>query len=112
MDFWNEYTQSAGVYSVGEVFNGDPHYVSGYQGSVDATLNYPMYYHLRDAFQYKKSMRTIHDGVDANSVFKDVSILGNFLDNHDNDRFLHVQQDRALLKNGLAYIIFAEVSTD
>lgn len=109
-DFWSEYIQSAGVYSVGEVFNGDPNYVSGYQGYVDGTLNYPMYYHLKDAFQNKKSMRTIHDGVNANSVFKDVSILGNFLDNHDNDRFLHSQQDWNLLKNGLAYIIYAEVS--
>ncbi len=62
---------------MGEVFNGDPNYVSGYQGPVDATLNYPMFYKLRDAFQYKKSMNLIHDGVAQNSVFKDVSILGN-----------------------------------
>lgn len=110
MDFWVEYTKAAGVYSVGEVFNGDPHYVSGYQGSVDATLNYPMYYVLLKVFQQKQSMHLIHDGIGANSVFKDVSILGNFLDNHDNDRFLHNQPDWNLLKNGLAYIIYAEVS--
>ena len=30
-DFWSEYSQSAGVYSVGEVFSGNPDYVSGYQ---------------------------------------------------------------------------------
>ena len=101
----------AGVYSVGEVFNGNPSYVAGYQGSVDALLNYPMYYHLKDAFQYRKSMRTIHDGVQANSVFRDVSILGNFLDNHDNDRFLHNQKDWSMLKNALAYVIYAEVSS-
>ena len=109
-DFWVEYTQAAGVYSVGEVFNGDPRYVSSYQGCVDGTLNYPMYYALFNVFQKGRSMRLIHDGINANSVFKDVSILGNFLDNHDNDRFLHNQQDWQVLKNGLAYVIYAEVS--
>lgn len=50
-NFWSEYTQSAGVYSIGEVFNGDPVYCSTYQGPLDAVLNYPMYYKLKDAFQ-------------------------------------------------------------
>lgn len=109
-DFWSEYSQSAGVYSIGEVFNGDPDYVAGYQGPLDATLNYPMYYKLKNAFQSKQSMRNIHDGVEQNSVFPDVSVLGNFLDNHDNPRFLHNQGDRTILKNGLAYIVFAEVN--
>ena len=109
-DFWSEYTQSAGVYSVGEVFNGDPRYVSGYQGPVAATLNYPMFYKLANAFQHKQTMRNIHDGVTANeNLFKDVSILGNFLDNHDNSRFLNTNHDWNALKNGLAYILFAEV---
>lgn len=109
-DFWAEYTRSAGVYSVGEVFNGDPHYVSGYQGPVAATLNYPMYYKLKNAFQDKQTMRNIHDGVTQNlATFSDVSILGNFLDNHDNDRFLNQNKDWNVLKNALAYVIFAEV---
>jgi alpha-amylase len=29
-DFWSEYTQSAGVFCLGEVFNGDPNYVGDY----------------------------------------------------------------------------------
>ena len=50
------------------MFNGDPKYVSKYQGPLSATLNYPMYYKLKDAFQSKSSMREIHDGVDAVST--------------------------------------------
>ena len=107
--FWYKYSQSAGVFSIGEVFNGDPDYVSGYQGPLDATLNYPMYYKLKNAFQSRETMRNIHDGVEQNSVFHDVSVLGNFLDNQDNKRFLNNNGDTAVLKNGLAYIIFAEV---
>ena len=109
IDFWSEYSQSAGVFTIGEVFNGDPVYVSGYQGPLDATLNYPMYYKLKNAFQSKDTMQNIHDGVQQNSVFRDVSVLGNFLDNHDNKRFLNNNGDTTVLKNGLAYIIFAEV---
>lgn len=108
-DFWSEYTRSAGVFSIGEVFNGDPHYVSGYQGAEDATLNYPMYYKLKNAFQSRQSMRNIHDGVQQNLVFRDTSVLGNFLDNHDNPRFLSVNGDTTVLKNALTYIIFAQV---
>lgn len=108
-DFWSEYTSSAGVYSVGEVFNGDPSYVSGYQGPLAATLNYPMYFKLKSAFQDGGSMHSIHDGVTQNAaMFKDVSILGNFLDNHDNVRFLNENKDWNVLKNALAYVIFAE----
>ena len=95
---------------MGEVFNGDPEYVAGYQGPLAATLNYPMYYKLKNAFQDKETMRNIHDGVTQNSVFPDVSVLGNFLDNHDNPRFLSQNRDTVVLKNALAYIVFAEVS--
>ena len=110
-DFWSEYTQSAGVFSIGEVDNGNPSYNAGYQGPEDATLNYPMYYKLRTAFQEHGSMKNIHDGVTQNrNAFKDVSVLGNFLDNHDNPRFLSKNGDYTALMNALAYIIFAEVS--
>ena len=30
MEFWKEYTESAGVFTIGEVFNWDIGYVSGY----------------------------------------------------------------------------------
>lgn len=59
-DFWLEYAASAGVYQIGEVFNGDIGYVAGYQGeALDATLNYPLYFTLKDVFDYKKSMFNI-----------------------------------------------------
>lgn len=106
--FWYQYSESAGVYSMGEVFNGDPEYVSGYQGPLAATLNYPMYFKLFNAFQKRQTMYNVHDGVSQNDVFPDVSVLGNFLDNHDNPRFLHNNPDRVTLKNALAYVIFAE----
>lgn len=108
--FWQEYTQAAGVYSIGEVFHSDRNYIARYQGALSGLLNYPMYYRLQNVFIRRKSMREIDAGINDNrKAFKDTSLLGNFLDNHDNKRFLAGTCDISILKNGLAYIMFAEV---
>lgn len=54
--FWKEYTESAGVHAVGEVFNGDLDFVASYQGSVPGLLNYPLFFSIRDAFMNGNSM--------------------------------------------------------
>ena len=109
-DFWEEYAEAAGVYQVGEVFHDDASYVAGYQGPLDALLNFPMFYKLENAFQRRQTMRNLHDGFEANcAAFSDISVLGNFLDNHDTARFLNQNNDWSTLKNALAYIVFAEV---
>ena len=110
-DFWIEYCQEAGVYSIGEIFDDNSNYVAGYQGPLSALLNYPMWYKLNDVFLGRKSMYEIRTGITENQqAFRDTTVLGNFLDNHDNSRFLgHDHSDTNTMKNGLAYIIFAEV---
>ena len=81
------------------------------QGALSALLNYPMFYKLKNIFLWRQSMYQIRTGLEENKrSFRDTSILGNFLDNHDNDRFLSINRDWTMLKNGLAYVIFAEVS--
>lgn len=107
-DFWSEYSTSSGVFTIGEVFNGNPEYCSRYQGCLSSVLNYPMYYKLKDSFQSRKSMHSIHDGIEANSVFQDASVLGSFLDNHDNPRFLSQNSDQNVLLSAMAYNIFAQ----
>lgn len=68
-----------------------------------------MYYRLLKAFVSKESMSNIHDGVEEKKIFPDPTVLGAFLDNHDNHRFLSLNRDWTLLKNALTYIVFAEV---
>ena len=68
-----------------------------------------MLYYLKDVFMYKQHMGRIHDGVEGKKIFPDSTVLASFLDNHDNNRFLNVNRDLTLLKNALAYIVFAEV---
>mmetsp|Transcript_1008 Transcript_1008/g.1000 ORF Transcript_1008/g.1000 Transcript_1008/m.1000 type:complete len:341 (-) Transcript_1008:24-1046(-) len=104
-DFWYEFQASAGVYAVGEAFNGDINYVSGYQGPLDAVLNYPLYFLLRNIFAYGGDMYQARDFMNNMKAFKDQTILGNFLDNHDNPRFLYQNGNINRFKNALAWSV-------
>lgn len=44
----------------------------------------------------------------TNQFFKDPSALGNFIDNHDNPRFLYFNPSVALLKSAVVYAMFAQ----
>jgi len=89
-DFWTEYGQAAGVFQMGECFNGDPAYVGPYQNYLTGLFNYPMYYTISDVFGSGKNMGNIKNRYDAEaSHFRDIDALGVFVDNHDNARFLH-----------------------
>ena len=100
-DFWAEFGPASGVFQMGEVFNGDPAYVGGYQGPVTALFNYPMYYTIRDVFGSKKSMYGIKNRFnEEGGHFSDIDALGLFVDNHDNARFLNQFNDQRMFKNG------------
>jgi len=107
--FWKQFAASAGVYTVGEVFNGDPKYVGPYQQYLDGTLNYPMYYKIRDVFQSGRDMRELDQGRAANqNSFQNLDYLGTFVDNHDNARFLHQNNDWNVYRAALTYVLMGE----
>lgn len=67
-----------------------------------------MYYSIRDAFAYGKSMRVISDRwTEEAKNFKDIDALGIFVDNHDNPRFLNGNGDHKLFKSALAFSLTA-----
>lgn len=109
-DFWPDFNEAAGVYAVGEVFNGDPAYTCPYQEVLDGVLNYPIYYPALDAFKsvggnlggLAQAITTVQESC------KDSNLLGNFLENHDIARFASYTDDLALAKNGLAFIILSD----
>ena len=107
-DFWVKYARSAGVYCLGECFNGDVPYVAHYESAINGMLNYPMYYTLKDVFPYQKNMNEIQGRLNEEHSFPDVTMLGNFIDNHDNPRFLSLNKDYTLLINSLVFTIFLE----
>ena len=107
--FWTEYGEAAGVFQMGEVFNGDPNYVGDYQNYVTALFNYPMFFSIRDVFGAGNSMyslRTTYESLD-NSAFTNVDILGSFMDNHDNARFLSQWNTMTGFKNAIIFALTA-----
>ena len=48
--FWDKFRQSAGVFQIGEAFNGDTGYVADYQNHLDSVFNYPLYYKIEYSF--------------------------------------------------------------
>ena len=125
--FWTQFQKAAGVYSVGEVFDGRLGYVSDYQNYVDGLLNYPLRYAINDVwkngntvFQPKTKISQISSSSnhgfyrlrqqmdDNRKAFKDVDALGVFVDNHDNARFLNGNTNRKGLEASTIFTIFAE----
>jgi alpha-amylase len=41
-DFWPGFNDAAGVYCIGEVYDGDTAYTCSYQEVLDGVLNYPL----------------------------------------------------------------------
>ena len=104
--FWEEFSKAAGVYTIGEALNFDTKYIAGYQGPLDAVLNYALYSTLRYAFMNSGTMTSIRNYYEgAYSIFPDITVLGNFVNNHDNPRFLHGNENVQPFKAALAFSI-------
>ncbi|KAK5999066.1 Alpha-amylase A type-1/2 [Cladobotryum mycophilum] len=107
-DYWPGFVDAAGAYCIGEVFEGDPQYVSQYAKVMPGLLNYPMYYPMNRFYMQQGSSSDVvsmHDQI--TSLFPDPGALGTFVDNHDNPRWLNQHNDVSAFKNALAYVILA-----
>lgn len=107
-DFWPDFAWASGVYTIGEVFDGDPEYLAGYASLMGGLLDYGIYYPMNNFYQQKGSVQDLvnmHDRI--SNLFPDPAALGTFMDNHDNARWLNQKNDATLLKNCLAYVILS-----
>merc|ERR1711959_61876 len=69
-------------------------------------LNFPITEKLKGIFSRNGSMTDLHSLlIEQNAAdYPDLNLLGNFLDNHDNERFLHNHSgDLHQLRNGLTW---------
>jgi alpha-amylase len=110
-NFWPEFVSASGVHAVGEVLDGDPAYIGAYQNnSMNSLFNYPLYYAIDTAFNSTSaSMSNVVTALENNrKQFKDTTLLGNFVSNHDNPRFESHVSDVALRKNAIAMIYGVE----
>ena len=107
-EFWTEYYEAAGVYSVGEVDSTNTSYVGSWQWYGPDLLSYPLFWQMRYVFtgQYKSSMKTLYQLYQQyEQEFKDVTTLATFTDNHDNPRFLSLTKDPSIYRSALAYVL-------
>jgi len=106
--FWTKFAEAAGVFQMGECFNGDPAYVGDYQNYVSGLFNYPMYYTIKDIWAYGKSMYGIRDRYNQEAgYFNDIDALGVFVDNHDNARFLYSNSNHINFRNAIVFALTA-----
>ncbi|KAJ5742037.1 hypothetical protein N7533_011446 [Penicillium manginii] len=108
--FWPGYNSAAGVYCVGEVFSGDPAYTCPYQSYLDGVLNYPIYYQLLYAFESSSgSISDLYNMISSvASDCSDPTLLGNFIENHDNPRFASYTSDYSQAKNVISFLFLSD----
>ena len=105
--FWKKFTQSAGVFQIGEVFNGNVDYVNSYLDSMDSVINYPLYYNIKESFCY--DMRKLGDYLyNIRPKYSQLLYLGTFVENHDNPRFINSCDSRKKFKNASIFSILFE----
>lgn len=94
---------------MGECFNGDPAYVGPYQNYVTGLFNYPMYYTIKDVFGSGKSMNNFENRYNQEEPhFNDLNALGVFVDNHDNERFLHSHNNHANFRSAITFSLTSQ----
>jgi alpha-amylase len=110
--FWKQFSASAGVYQVGEVFDGRLDYVSDYQNCcLDAVLNYPLFFTFKNVFINGSSFNEMESSLqNINKYFHDPSVLGVFVNNHDNSRFLHNNSSVKKFRNAIAFSLLTSKS--
>lgn len=127
-EFFVDFCDAAGVFCMGEVYNGDARAACPVMRGLDGILNYPMYVlGTRDSparsligrryFEITRAFNS-SDGsmdrfVDGFNVVKDacktdLQVLGNFVENHDQPRFPSYTQDLSLIKNVITYSVIAD----
>jgi len=106
--FLSEFAETAGVFTIGEVFVGNFSYIAPYQEYLPGILNYPLNDALRDVFQKQNSMKQIQEYYQlANHLWKDQTLLGVFIDNHDIPRFLNKTHNLTNFKAAIAFSILS-----
>ncbi|KAF8526445.1 glycoside hydrolase family 13 protein [Gautieria morchelliformis] len=110
-NFWAPVCASAGVFCMGEVFGYDITEAASYQGPLDSVLNYPIYDALTQAFVLPgpQNMNTLVRVMNqSKQQYKDVSVLGNFLENQDVPRWTNISADIQSMFNAMVFTFMSD----
>ena len=109
--FFPDFVSASSVYALGEIFDSSPSVVCPYQKtSLPGVLNYPLYYSLTSAFgSTSGNMAALATTLQTlNGSCSDTTLLGNFLENHDNPRFPSITSDIVLAQNAIGLSILSD----
>ncbi|KAL0468023.1 glycoside hydrolase superfamily [Neurospora intermedia] len=108
-EFLPQFVQASGVFALGEVLTGVTEDMCRYQNKSKSLLpgmpNYLDYYPLNAAFNGGSFERLGEIRAQAQDSCNDTLALGTFIENHDMPRFASQNQDMALAKNAMTYVI-------
>ena len=105
--FWDKFRESAGVFQIGEAFNGDINYVSDYQNHLDSVFNYPLYYSIESSFC--GSFKNLEGyWFNNRNKYPAPEYTATFVENHDNPRFLNRCNDRKKFVNAVVFALLWE----
>ncbi|EEA22046.1 hypothetical protein TMatcc_008531 [Talaromyces marneffei ATCC 18224] len=106
--FFHNFIESAGVYAMGEVYDGDAKFLCGYQSLTSGLENYALYGKIIEAFTAGKMADLVAMVGAMRQACHSPQYLANFIENQDNPRFASLTQDIALAKNALAFTILSD----
>ncbi|KZL76246.1 alpha-amylase 1 [Colletotrichum tofieldiae] len=109
-DFLPTFVNASGVFAFGEVLTGAPADFCRYQtlNLLPGMPNYIEYYPLNTVF-FNGDMNELADWrSQARDGCTDIFALGSFVENHDMPRFAVYDEDIALAKNAMAYILLTD----
>ncbi|MGX1194865.1 alpha-amylase family glycosyl hydrolase [Metabacillus sp. SLBN-84] len=118
--FWEEFSREvksvkSDFFLMGEVWDKDPKYVAGYtEAGLDSVVDYPFYEDASKVFSNTGGTAGMLANVFKRNqvLYKDPFVLGNFIDNHDNERFtrkalVNKQNPVTRIKMALTYMYAA-----
>ncbi|KAL2131346.1 hypothetical protein VTI74DRAFT_5235 [Chaetomium olivicolor] len=106
-EFLPAFVKASGVFAFGEVLTGEPEDMCRYQtlGLLPGMPNYLDYYPLNEAFNGGSLVKVAEMRKKAATGCNDTLALGSFIENHDMPRFANRNDDLALAKNAMTYIL-------
>ena len=105
--FWDSFRSAAGVFQIGEAFNGDINYVADYQNHLDSVFNYPLYYVIQNSFCGSFTNLESY-WFNSRSTFPAPKYTATFIENHDNKRFLNRCNDIGKFTNAVVFSLLWE----
>ncbi|EME39503.1 glycoside hydrolase family 13 protein [Dothistroma septosporum NZE10] len=110
--FWAGFQAAAGgIHTIGEVWHNNPSVVCPYENYLHGLMNYPSYYYITQAFQNTSgNVPNLVSGINTmrSGVCRDITVMGSFIENHDNPRFPSYTSDNALIHNAIAFALLAD----